>query len=471
MSGLRDRLVRLTGHHAESAAGSDGTADADTNTGPLETEIEESTASAGGSAARAMHPEFDGWHRIGCELCENGEDSYIVRRTVHPFQWPQEQLLQELGSLSQLMKDAPAVLPSVENVLYFDTETTGLGVGSGNVPFMIGVGFFRDNGFWVEQYFIRNPAEECAMLEHVKMLLESYDYLVTYNGKSFDWPVLKNRYIINRIEMDEPSIQHLDFLHPSRNLWKKSMSSVSLGNVEAQQLGIVREDDVPGSMAPALYFQYLAEKKPYIMRGVFEHNEQDIVSLAYLAVHLGSILCGNREFTKLNTADLFQLGRWLAHYGLMEQAFEVFGYVLERPTAEIHHMRPLLAAYYKKQKDWQTASSLWQAYTEDTAVTVSALNSAAVLHSASLEPYIELAKYYEHREKDFGRALQYAEQARLLLHKKSAVLRQQQSQRRDLRSGREKEQKQLEKRIARLMSKRQKKQDQSEAVVSKVNGE
>src|SRR5690606_34269891 len=119
-----------------------------------------------------------------------------------------------------------------EKLLFFDTETTGLGLGAGNVPFMLGFGYFERQTFVVEQCLIRHPGEEPAMLEYFAGRLARCTHIVSYNGRSFDWPVLKNRYVLNRLDFPESHLRHIDFLYPSRSLWKRVLPSCSLSVVE-----------------------------------------------------------------------------------------------------------------------------------------------------------------------------------------------------------------------------------------------
>ncbi|AFC30034.1 hypothetical protein PM3016_3179 [Paenibacillus mucilaginosus 3016] len=212
-----------------------------------------------------------------------------------------------------------------QQFLFLDTETTGLGHGAGNVPFMIGIGFYEGDSFVVEQMLIRHPGEEAAMLGYLQEKLRTRPILISYNGKSFDWPIVRNRYIMNRLRMDQEPAAHLDFLYPSRRLWKHTLPSCRLGLVEELRLGVRRDGDVPGAMAPVLYFRYLAEKDPLVLQGVFLHNELDVLSLAGLAVLFARLLEGSlswKDVRAYGTEEWFRLGLWLEKAGLAERADE-----------------------------------------------------------------------------------------------------------------------------------------------------
>ncbi|CAG7648222.1 ribonuclease H-like domain-containing protein [Paenibacillus allorhizosphaerae] len=346
-----------------------------------------------------------------------------------------------------------------ERLLFIDTETTGLGLGTGNIPFMVGIGFYQGGDYTVEQMLIRHPGEEIAMLAYLQEKLERHPVVISYNGKSFDWPIVKNRYIMNRMTLQAEPEGHIDFLYPSRSLWKHTLSSCRLGNVEEERLMVHREDDVPGSLAPALYFQYLAEKEPSVLHGVFVHNELDILSLAGLAVHFAGVLSGRidwRDVRPYGYEEWFRMGLWLDKVGMREaaegamdalneallygeeddEAADCFGdrdrpgrvdtlsdvngdsvvagmpysadaegiggaalaSGLDAETAEGSAFWLPLAQYFKRLGRYAEACRLWQRYIE----------RKGELSIASLEPYIELSMHYEHREKQWETALKYA---------------------------------------------------------------
>ncbi|WP_282935460.1 ribonuclease H-like domain-containing protein [Paenibacillus sp. RC67] len=355
------------------------------------------------------------WDIIEAQMAHNEWGSFVLRRRVYEssFLHGRYALGELVGQsdplLSILLKGdvdpAESSLPH-DRLLYLDTETTGLGIGAGNVPFMIGIGFYEGDLFVVEQMFIRNPAEELAMLYHLQEKLEKYPYLVSYNGKTFDWPIIKNRYILNRMPSDPEITGHLDFLYPSRSLWKHTLPSCRLGKVEEERLSVTRHEDVPGSLAPTLYFQYLAENDVSIVKGVFIHNELDILSLAGLSVHFSHVIQGKIDWTGMGLEEQYRLGLWLHKIGFETRAEQILDQLCERllesdrEEAQDDYLLPL-AQVYKQQHRYSTACSLWSAYIERKGHR----------NLASLEPYIELAMHYEHREKDLARALALAEQA------------------------------------------------------------
>lgn len=168
---------------------------------------------------------------------------------------------------------------SAEGLLFLDTETTGLSGGTGTHVFLVGVGQFSGSSFVTRQFFMRHPGDERAMLATLSDTLHDIGALVTYNGRSFDVPLLETRFRMHARELHLPPA-HIDLLSPARAIWKHRLPSCSLGTIERQILGVVRTNDAPGWLIPQLYFDYLRHRRVETLDSVFEHNRLDIVSLA-----------------------------------------------------------------------------------------------------------------------------------------------------------------------------------------------
>ncbi|NEW06477.1 hypothetical protein GK047_10690 [Paenibacillus sp. SYP-B3998] len=406
------------------------------------------------SAAAPPAPDGGGeWEQIGAHVETSPAGSFVMRRRTYGADSTHGKYrLLELADYAQQLScfHIQDAIVGLEELLFFDTETTGLGVGAGNVPFMVGIGYYTGKMFIVEQLFIRNPAEEHAMLVYLQELLTRFTHLISYNGRTFDWPILKNRYVLNRLKLDDSKLLQLDLLYPSRSLWRNTLPSCRLSKVEESRLGFERVEDVPGSMAPALYFQYLAEKDPAVLEGVFIHNEHDIVTLAALSIHFGKLLGGlfgeqgetvsiSMSEAALNFADmeleeLYRTGLWLEKMDRSALGDYVLNKLYARLTDESRFaehqnsalLQPracshpdeesavlLLAAYYKKKGIYDRAVVLWKRWIE-------AKNASIALQ---LEPYLELAMYYEHREKNYHQAIFYAEEAWAKLWRRRALQR------------------------------------------------
>lgn len=178
---------------------------------------------------------------------------------------------------------------AASDMLFFDTETTGLAGGTGTRAFMIGAADLGPHGLRVRQLTIANVAGEAAMLEAFRGWLRPSTVLVSYNGKSYDAPLLKTRYRLMRQSDPITGLAHLDLLYATRRRYKGVYENCRLATIERRVLGILREDDLPGSEAPSAWLGYLRGGSSRLLRRVVDHNRQDIITLAQLALHLGSV--------------------------------------------------------------------------------------------------------------------------------------------------------------------------------------
>jgi hypothetical protein len=172
------------------------------------------------------------------------------------------------------------------NLLFFDTETTGLAGGTGTRAFMIGAADWFDGALRVRQLMIANMAAESAMLRTFASWLSPSTVLASYNGRSYDAPLLRTRYRLARLKDPLHGLDHLDLLHPSRRRWRGRWENCRLATIEREALRILREDDLPGSQAPAAWLAYLRGGASTNLRRVAEHNRQDVATLAQLLLRL-----------------------------------------------------------------------------------------------------------------------------------------------------------------------------------------
>ena len=221
----------------------------------------------------------------------------------------------DVGALSEL---SPSLLSILEHGveappqrwIFLDTETTGLVGGSGTLAFLTGVGWISSQGFELQQFFLRDHGEESAALQSLASLLEAFDVLVTYNGKSFDIPLLETRYRLNRLPSPFSRLRHIDLLHSARRLWRLALESCRLKELEARILGVERQGDVDGALIPDLYFQFLRTKNLDPLQPVFYHNAIDVLSLACLTAVV-PVAIGDPDRIN-NAAEMVGLARWLA---------------------------------------------------------------------------------------------------------------------------------------------------------------
>lgn len=278
----------------------------------------------------------------------------------------------------------------VSRLLFLDTETTGLSGGAGTVAFEIGLGFIDHRGMVIRQYVMRDYSEEGAMLEEIAALFRRFDTVVSFNGKTFDLPLLESRMVMNRIRMPVTQMPHLDLLHAARRVYKMRLKRCSLSALEEAVLGHCRQDDLPGAQVPQRYFDYIRTKEFSLLEDVLRHNFDDVKSLAQLTAHLCAVF--RKPESLAHAQDLLGVGKTLMRSGRTQRARACFR-ILGRSTLSAQaHMH--LAVSYKKEKEWEEAVTTWQ--------------NMIAQGSGGVYPYIELAKYFEHIAKAPDRALRYA---------------------------------------------------------------
>lgn len=285
-----------------------------------------------------------------------------------------------------------------EDLLFFDTETTGLGTGVGNTIFLLGYSRVLSDRVIVKQYFLPSPGGEAALFQGFLSDVSDFRNLVTYNGKAFDWPQVKTRHTLLRDTVPHlPKFGHFDLLHGSRRLWKETLESTRLSIVEREILGFSRHGDTPGHLVPFIYFEYLKEKDPSLVTGILQHNEHDLLSLISLYIHLSNLIL-EKNTTSATSKELYEIGRWYEYIGLRNEAIECYTKVANNGSREAFLAKIGLADLYKKQKRYKEALSLWKELTENESF-------------GGTEVLVEIAKVYEHQYKDIEKALFYAKKA------------------------------------------------------------
>ncbi len=288
---------------------------------------------------------------------------------------------------------------SVDRQLYLDTETTGLSGGTGTYVFLVGIGKFDGDDFVVKQFFMRHPGEEYGMLLGLEREFEDIHSLVTFNGRSFDVPLLETRF-----RMHHRTIMafdgHLDLLHPARAIWKYRLPSCSLSTLEHHLLGVRRTLDVPGWEIPAIFANYLRTKDPYPLAAVAAHNAEDITSLARLNALVAGYQTGHYEPDSLTDRLALALTR-LRDEPKVESLSVVVDICLEPAAPATLRRKAIIDAtmHGKRLDAWHLLERIWSQALHDASAGV---RSVAV---------VELAKYYEHRVRDYHQALTIVEQA------------------------------------------------------------
>jgi uncharacterized protein YprB with RNaseH-like and TPR domain len=285
-----------------------------------------------------------------------------------------------------------------ERLSFLDLETTGLSGGTGTYAFLCALGSVCGKYFKVVQFFLKNPAHEAEWLEAVDACIPKNATLVTYNGKTFDIPMLRTRHILSRMRPHWESSPHVDLLYFSRRFYRGYIESCSLGSVETNVLGVRRENqDVPGSMIPEIYARYLRTGDAAPLRGVFYHNELDIASLAVLYRRVSDALAGRagrgREF--LRAGDIWN------DRGKSEAASRLWKMAMNEPESRAEALTRM-AFSAKRGKEHENARS-W--FTEAFRAFSS---RGASRHAAEMFVILEeLAKLEEHRFMRPERALSH----------------------------------------------------------------
>lgn len=284
-----------------------------------------------------------------------------------------------------------------ERFLYVDTETTGPG-GAGSMVFLAGTARFDGGLLRLRQYLLPSPDYEGGLLGGLGEDLAAAEALVSYNGKSFDLPMLETRYILSRQRPEFRSLPHLDLLHPNRRLFRGSLDSHKLPIVERELLGFEREDDCPSAEVPVRYFQFQRSGDPTHILPVLRHNAWDILSLVALAAHIAGV-CESAEYPLQSARAAEYAGEYALAAGRYEAA-------LERglPRALRLEAMEKAARAHHRAGAYEAAAAHWQALIDEP-------------RSRRITPYVELAKLAEHRLRDLPRAYMLADEAAALMRR------------------------------------------------------
>ena len=334
-------------------------------------------------------------------------------------------------SLSLLLPQSADAQDSVnaaidpEQWLFLDTETTGLAGGTGTYAFMVGIAWWDAGGLQVEQFFLRDLDEEHSLLLELSERMKQRPVLVTFNGKSFDWPLLETRYRMTRaVPAFSPKL-HLDLLHPARQLWRLRLGSVRLKDLERHVLGgdghsldWSRHADIDSSLIPQMYFDYLRGGPAEPLVGIFRHNQMDLRGLAALAGKIFDLLDSGNGIASAAHAEtrdpieVLGLSRMLRKRGHSTRARELYETALRfgLPRSVERLAQRELAQLAKRELDYTRAISLWDALRQ---APIPAKRNEAPLFiedaqralESAIEAAEQLAIYYEHRVKQPRRAL------------------------------------------------------------------
>jgi uncharacterized protein YprB with RNaseH-like and TPR domain len=351
------------------------------------------------SARRDTRPGRDtaeiwgGERRDGCHVVQRQwEPSAIHGREV-------------IGAIANRLRDAADEAPLFARgaparppFMFFDLETTGLNGGAGTHAFLVGCGWFDDGRFVTRQFVMTRHADERAMLETVARECAHAGALVSFNGKSFDAPMLETRYLFHRLSWFGGEKPHLDLLHPARQFWRRE--DCSLQALERQLVGYRRRGDVAGFDVPARYFQFVRTGNPEPLCQVLEHNRLDLVTLAALTARLLDLARQGPEAAR-DSREALALGHVFMRAGLERRARAAFERAIALSRAPSTAFDPVridalraLALAWRRAREFDRAAHCWQGLLELRACPTSVAAEAAEA----------LAIHHEHRLHDFREA-------------------------------------------------------------------
>jgi uncharacterized protein YprB with RNaseH-like and TPR domain len=322
----------------------------------------------------------------------------------------------------------------LSSAVFLDLETTGLSGGTGTVPFLVGLAYYRDERFRVTQFFLDEMGEEAGLIGELTRFIQDMGFksLVTYNGKAYDLPLIETRFALHRAACPLRGLPHLDFLFSARSLWKHKYESCTLFNLARQIVQAERSEDIPGGEIPLRYFQYIRSGDFSLIEPILYHNQEDLLSLLGLVVAGAILVERNREASARGEADamdLYGVARLFERAGdtttsaaLLEKAL-AGGRGLSAETSQM--ARKKLSRHFKRNKDWDKALPFWQ--------------GIAAGETVDCDCFRELSMYFEHTAKDYEEALRVATEGLALAMGRAPAV-----------------EKDFEKRIARLKGKKAK---------------
>jgi uncharacterized protein YprB with RNaseH-like and TPR domain len=292
------------------------------------------------------------------------------------------------GTVALLSGDASLEGFDLADAVFLDTETTGLAGGTGTAAFLVGIGYVEGERFVVRQYFMRDYHEEAALLRGLAQDLARFRHIVTFNGKTFDIPLLEARYAMNRERFPLSAARHFDLLFPARRLWKARLESCRLQVLEAALIGFRRVGDVAGAEIPNIYFDFVRRRDGRAMARVLQHNRLDIVSLAALAALAGQWVEGGRAE---DPRDVFALAGLYERAALFDQSEAHYRRLVDADSGPVRVPALMrLADRAKRKGDFSVALPLWEEAAE----------------SGDWWAVRELARHHEHRSRDLEKALE-----------------------------------------------------------------
>jgi uncharacterized protein YprB with RNaseH-like and TPR domain len=319
----------------------------------------------------------------------------------------------ELGDLDGLRLLDPNLACGTEQrkTVFIDLETTGLSGGAGTLAFLVGCGYFDLGAFQVRQFLLTSHAGERALLAAVADFFDEADLIVTYNGKTFDVPVMETRWSFHRMELPLDGVPHFDMLHPARRLWKNRLgdgyvdAGCRLSTLERILFDVERVGDVPGFDIPGRFFGFVRSGDARPLEPVLEHNRIDLVSLAAVTAHAARLAQSGHEACR-DCAEALSLGRVLERAEHFDRADACYRRAAESPEAPVRaEALYRLAVRLRRARCFTEAAALWRELLDLTEPRHRRRGLLGDLRKVAIEA---LAIHHEHRAKDLAGARELA---------------------------------------------------------------
>ena len=346
------------------------------------------------------------WQRAGLTLVENDFGVLFKRVVTYPLHYKHGHYeLRELFDAIQLWeesgKEHPYAVTFNDTLVFFDTETTGL-KGVGTHIFLLGFLETDEEQFTLTQYILADPSNEAALLFESKLWQRAVT-IVSYNGKSFDWPQLETRWTLNQAHIPRLRPQkQIDLLHSTKRLWKNDLEKMKLTTIEQEKLGFHRQGDIPGFLAPVIYLDAVKSGQPDTLLKVLHHNEWDLLSLITLYIHSTRLLFNEQMQDSATTYT--NIGKWFNDLKLKDTGMDVLSAVTENfDIAETGLAHYYLAFEQKRAAQFEQAAKSFS----------SALRTIDIPYK--IKAYEQLAIIAEHHLKDYEEAITYTQSGIVLI--------------------------------------------------------
>ena len=312
---------------------------------------------------------------------------------------------------------AAAVPDWASHVVFFDVETTGLSGGAGMLAFLVGCGWFEDGGFKVRQFLLGTASGERALLDALGSLFDEASLVVTFNGRTFDVPLMETRWAFHRASSPTDDLPHFDMLPPARRLWggarrpeagsSDPAASCSLTSLERSILGFHRVGDVPGLEIPLRYFQFLRTGEPSLIEDVLEHNQLDLISTAAVMAHALGLARDGADACR-NEREQLGLGRLYERVGDRDRAVRAYELASRDTNDDVDVRRQALArlaAILRRESRFDEAAKAWH-----SVLAIAGADEGCEAFGALERRATEaLAIHHEHRARDLPSARRYAQ--------------------------------------------------------------